>query len=75
MCVPRSQSCAQKIALVREAKQGVKADLAEAAIKCGAFLISMDGIVCGIYVDYKSPFISPSKQSVATSAEPIFQGG
>jgi hypothetical protein len=74
MRIPRSQSCAQKIAFVRETKQRVMADLVEVTVKCGAFLISMDGIVCGIYVDYKPPFVSAPKQGVGGSTDGIFKG-
>jgi hypothetical protein len=75
MRIPRSQSCAQKIAFVREKKQRMIANPVEVTVKGRTLLVSMDGIFGGIYVDYKPPFISPSKQGVGTSAQRIFQGG
>jgi hypothetical protein len=73
MRIPGSQSCGQKIRLAREAKQSVAAHLVEVTVEYGAFLISMDGIVCGVYIDYEPPFVSPSKQGVGASSGRIFE--
>ena len=50
------------------------ADLLEVTIEGCTLLVSVDRIVSGIYIDDKSPFVSPSKQSVGASAERIFEG-
>jgi hypothetical protein len=51
----------------------VVADLVEVTVESSAFLVSMDRIVSGIYLDDEPPFVSPSKQGVGASAERNFK--
>jgi hypothetical protein len=74
MRIPRSQSCAQKIAFVREKKQRMIANPVEVAVEGGRFLISVDGIFGGIDIDDEPPFVSAPKKSIGGSADGIFEG-
>jgi hypothetical protein len=72
MRISGSQSRAQKITFVGRAKQGMIADLVEVTVKGCTLLVSMDGVLGGIYIDYESSFVSASKQGVGASAERLF---
>jgi hypothetical protein len=74
MRVSGSQSCAQKITFVGQAKQRMVADLIEVTVKGCTLLVPMDGIFGGIDIDDEPPFVSASKECVGRSADHIFQG-
>jgi hypothetical protein len=52
----------------------VVADLLEVAVEGGTFLLPVDGVFCGIYIDNESSFVSAPKQGVGASVERIFEG-
>jgi hypothetical protein len=74
MRISGSQSCAQKITLIGQAKQWMEADLLEITVEGGTFLISVDGVFSGIYIDDEPPFVSAPEQGVGGSADGIFKG-
>jgi len=62
MRVSGSQSCAQKITFVGQAKQRMVADLVEVAVKGCALLLSVDRVFSGINIDDEPPFVSTPKE-------------
>ena len=74
MRIAGSQSCAQKITLVGQAKQRMVADLIEVSVKRCTLLVPVDGIFGGIDIDDEPPFVPTSKECVGRSADHIFQG-
>jgi hypothetical protein len=48
-------------------------DLLKVAVEGGALLLSMYGVFSGIDIDYESPLVPASKQSIGGPAESFFQ--